>query len=242
MKGSKAYSESFDLVHRREASGPNAIWQADHAQLDILLVREDGSAARPWLTAVIDDHSWAIAGYYLGFEAPSSLLTSLALRQGIWRKGDPHWYIGGIPDVLYTDNGTDFKSRHIEQAAADLKIRLVFSTPGKPQGRGRIERFFGQSTKCSCAISTAIADAHAASRLSPLANCKPSFTPFFWTSITAGQARTASSRRRRSGRMGGSFHACRTLWNNWICCSCRRCAPAGYDGMAFTFTASDTSL
>jgi len=28
------------------------------------------------------------------------------------------------------------------QAAADLKIRLVFSTPGKPQGRGGIERFF----------------------------------------------------------------------------------------------------
>ena len=24
----------------------------------------------------------------------------------------------------------------------DLKIRLMFSTPGKPQGRGRIERFF----------------------------------------------------------------------------------------------------
>lgn len=84
---------------------------------------------------MIDDYSRAIAGYYLGFEPPSSLRTSLALRQGIWRKGDPHWHICGIPDVLYTDNGTDFKSRHIEQAAADLKIRLVFSTPGKPQGR-----------------------------------------------------------------------------------------------------------
>jgi putative transposase len=117
-EGSKAYSESFDLVHRREASGPNAIWQADHAQLDILIVREDGSTARPWLTAVIDDYSRAIAGYYLGFEPPSSLRTSLALRQGIWRKGDPHWHICGIPEVLYTDNGTDFKSRHIELCSA----------------------------------------------------------------------------------------------------------------------------
>jgi len=70
-EGGKDYSESFDLVHRREASGPNAIWQADHAQLDILIVREDGSTARPWLTAVIDDYSRAIAGYYLGFEPPS---------------------------------------------------------------------------------------------------------------------------------------------------------------------------
>jgi putative transposase len=86
-EGGKAYSESFDLVHRREASAPNAIWQADHTQLDILILREDGSTARPWLTAVIDDYSRAIAGYYLGFEPPSSLRTSLALRQGIMAQG-----------------------------------------------------------------------------------------------------------------------------------------------------------
>jgi hypothetical protein len=30
----------------------------------------------------------------------------------------------------------------MEQVAADLKIKLVFSIPGKPRGRGRIERFF----------------------------------------------------------------------------------------------------
>ena len=134
-QGGRAYSESFDLVYRREAAGPNAIWQADHAQLDILLVRDDGSTAPPRLTAVIDDYSRMIAGYYLGFEAPSSLRTSLALRQGIWRKSNPHWDICGIPEVLYTDNGSDFTSKHMEQVAIDLKIRLIFSTPGKPQGR-----------------------------------------------------------------------------------------------------------
>ena len=48
----------------------------------------------------------------------------------------------GIPDILYTDNGSDFTSQHLEQVGADLKIRLVFSIPGKPRGRGRIERFF----------------------------------------------------------------------------------------------------
>ena len=141
-EGGKSYGESFDLVHRREAVKANSIWQADHVQLDIKLLREDGSAARPWLTIVIDDYSRAIAGYYVGFEPPSSIRTSLALRQGIWRKGYPHWQVCGIPDILYTDNGTDFTSRHLQQVAADLKMRLVFSIPGKPRGRGRIERFF----------------------------------------------------------------------------------------------------
>jgi putative transposase len=139
--GARRFGEIYEMVHRRDASKPNVVWQVDHAQLDILL-QEEGSARRPWLTAVIDDYSRAIAGYYLSFDPPSSLRTSLALRQGIWRKADPHWQICGIPDVLYTDNGSDFTSKHLEQVAVDLKMRLIFSTPGKPQGRGKIERFF----------------------------------------------------------------------------------------------------
>ncbi len=142
QQGARRFGELYDLVHRREESKPNALWQADHAQLDVLLLKEDGATARPWLTAIIDDYSRAIAGYYLSFDPPSSLRTSLALRQGIWRKAEPHWQICGIPDVLYTDNGSDFTSKHLEQVALDLKMRLVFSTPGKPQGRGKIERFF----------------------------------------------------------------------------------------------------
>jgi putative transposase len=45
-QGAKSYGESCDLIHRREASKPNSIWQADHAQLDIKLLKEDGSTAR----------------------------------------------------------------------------------------------------------------------------------------------------------------------------------------------------
>lgn len=87
--GTKAYSDAFELVHRREAAGPNAIWQADHSPLDMLLVRPDRTAGKPWLTVILDDYSRAVAGYFLSFEPPSALHTSLALRQGIWRKDDP---------------------------------------------------------------------------------------------------------------------------------------------------------
>lgn len=140
--GAKAYADSYELVHRREAERSNAIWQADHTLLDFLVVREDGTTAKPWLTTIIDDYSRAIAGYFLSFDAPTALQTSLALRQAIWRKDDARWQVCGIPEILYTDNGSDFTSQHLEQVAADLKIQLVFSIPGKPRGRGRIERFF----------------------------------------------------------------------------------------------------
>ena len=63
----------------------------------------------------------------------------------------------GIPDVLYTDNGCDFTSSHLEQLDADLKIRLVFSIPGKPRGRGRIERrLSGQSNAIAGRVRYAV--------------------------------------------------------------------------------------
>jgi len=110
--------------------------------LDILLVRDGQSPAKPWLTVVMDDYSRAVAGYFLTFDAPSALNTSLALRQAIWRKDEPRWHVCGIPQILYTDCGSDFKSQHVEQVSLDLKICLMNSIPGQPRGRGRIERFF----------------------------------------------------------------------------------------------------
>lgn len=141
-EGTKVYKEKFELVHRREASAPNKMWQGDHSLLDIWLFNEKEQPARPWLTIVIDDYSRAVAGYFLSFGNPSILHTALALRQSIWRKQDPRWHVCGIPEVFYVDHGSDFTSNHIEQVSADIKMRLAFSWPGEPRGRGRVERFF----------------------------------------------------------------------------------------------------
>ena len=114
-EGTKAYSNTFELVHRREAERPNSIWQADHTPLDILLVRPDGRNAKPWLTTVIDDYSRAIAGYFLSFEDPSILHTSLALRQAIWRKQEPRWIVCGIPLFSYSDCDVYAAIRHLPE-------------------------------------------------------------------------------------------------------------------------------
>ncbi len=141
-EGTKAYADAFDLIHRHEAAGPNAVWQADHTELDIWLKDGRGQPEKPWLTIILDDYSRAVAGYALSFSAPSAIRTALALRQAIWRKGRPGWQVCGIPGILYSDHGSDFTSQHLEQVAADLKIRLVNSGVGRPRGRGKIERFF----------------------------------------------------------------------------------------------------
>jgi putative transposase len=140
--GSKTYRTTYDLLYRREAERPNDVWQADHTLSDIRVRHDDGPPVRPWLSVIMDDYSRAIAGFGLSFQAPSAIHTALILRQAIWRKSLPQWKITGIPATFYTDHGRDFTSEHLEQVSADLEISLVFSEPGMPRGRGKIERFF----------------------------------------------------------------------------------------------------
>ncbi len=108
-EGAAAFRDRYELIHRHRAEAPNALWQADHTMLDLLILDEAGKPVRPWLTTVMDDHSRAVAGTMVFLGAPSALNTSLALRQAIWRKADPSWPVCGIPDVLYTE----YVPRHI---------------------------------------------------------------------------------------------------------------------------------
>ena len=48
----------------------------------------------------------------------------------------------GVPAGIYVDNGSAFCDAWLLRACAKLGVRLVHSAPGRPQGRGKIERFF----------------------------------------------------------------------------------------------------
>lgn len=143
LEGPASYRDKHELVFRRRAERPNTTCQADHTELDILIRGATGKPERPWLTVILDDYSRAICGYTVFTGAPSAMNTALALRQAIWRKSDPTWSMCGLPDVLHLDHGSDFTSHHLEYTAVALKVRLIYSTVRRPQGRGKIERFFG---------------------------------------------------------------------------------------------------
>jgi putative transposase len=143
LEGPASYRDRHELVYRRRAERPNQIWRADHTQLDILIIGANGKPDRPWLTTVMDDYSRAVCGYSVFTGAPSALNTAFALRQAIWRKPNPSWVMCGLPDILHVDHGSDFTSHHLERTAVALHIRTIHSTVGRPQGRGKIERFFG---------------------------------------------------------------------------------------------------
>lgn len=144
--GDAAYRNRFELVFRRNASRPNEQWQVDHTLLDVAVLDKTGVPIRPWLTIVLDDYSRAIAGYTVFLGAPTAEQTALALHQAVNRKANSGWPVCGLPDVLYSDHGSDFTSARLERVCLDTHIQLIHSRVGVPQGRGKVERFYGTVT------------------------------------------------------------------------------------------------
>ena len=91
LEGPVAYRDKYELALRRQADLPNAMWQADHTMLDILIVAPNGQPARPWLSVILDDNSRAACGYMVFLGAPSAMNTALALRQAIWWQRSLVW-------------------------------------------------------------------------------------------------------------------------------------------------------
>src|SRR6202011_3784401 len=48
----------------------------------------------------------------------------------------------GVPERIYVDNGSAFVDTWLLRGCAVLGVKLTHSTPGRPQGRGKIERLF----------------------------------------------------------------------------------------------------
>lgn len=120
-------------VDRRkfEAELPNDLWQSDVMHGPKVAV--DQKQRKSYLIALIDDHSRLVphAEFYLSEKLDNYLD---ALHKALLKRG--------LPRKLYVDNGPAFRSRHLEHVCASLAIAVVHSKPYKPQGRGKIERFF----------------------------------------------------------------------------------------------------
>ena len=48
----------------------------------------------------------------------------------------------GVPESAFVDNGSAFTDSWLLRACAVLGIKLIHSTPRRPRGKGKIERFF----------------------------------------------------------------------------------------------------
>lgn len=118
---------------RFEAEHSNDIWQCDVMHGPMVQVDGANTLKKAYLLAIIDDHSRFIvhAAFYLS-ETFETL--KMALHEAVARRG--------IPQKFYVDNGSCYRSDDLERILACLGTALSHSRPYKPQGRGKIERWF----------------------------------------------------------------------------------------------------
>ena len=113
---------------RFECARPNEMWTGDALHGPHIAGR------KAYLFAFLDDHSRAVMAARWGYFEDTVRLAA-ALRPALAARG--------VPVRIYVDNGSAFVDAALKRAAARLGIKISHSAPGRPQGRGKIERFFG---------------------------------------------------------------------------------------------------
>ena len=111
---------------RFQADEPDELWVSDGLHGPVVEGR------RAVLFALLDDYSRYVVGARWG-RGEDTLGMQAVLHDAVKTHG--------CPRKLYCDNGSAYASHQLAWSVAVLGIRLVHSKPGKPQGRGKIERW-----------------------------------------------------------------------------------------------------
>jgi transposase InsO family protein len=125
-------AEDTDQDRRRFAfERPGQLWSSDVMHGPGVLI--EGVRRKAYLIAFLDDASRVVP--YAAFAFSENTRAFLPVfKQALLRRG--------LPERLYVDNGANYRSHHLSLVCAKLGIALIHARPYRPQGKGKIERFF----------------------------------------------------------------------------------------------------
>ncbi len=129
----KPPGESGDADRRRFAfAQAGELWMSDVMHGPSVLVGAR-TKRKTYLIAFIDDATRVIP--YCAFALAENTRAFLpVLKQAVLRRG--------LVQRLYVDNGANYRSQHLALVCAKLGIALIHARPYRPQGKGKIERWF----------------------------------------------------------------------------------------------------
>lgn len=109
------------------------LWMSDVMHGPRLLVPGHKGGRKTYLIALMDDATRMVP-FSAFYPSENAACFTEALKQGLLRRG--------VARRLYVDNGSAYRTKHLQVVCATLNIALIHARPYKPRGKGKIERFF----------------------------------------------------------------------------------------------------
>jgi putative transposase len=139
-RGGEKARRAYELCLRWEAEHRNAVWQADHKQLDVLVIAPGRRwPCSPWVTWYEDDYSRAVMGWAISLQRSSAEVLA-AMRAAMLPDVDGR-PLEGVPGRLRIDRGLEFAAGAVRTACLALGVEMSLARPYDPRGKGKVERF-----------------------------------------------------------------------------------------------------
>jgi len=128
----RMYAKTGVAARRFQQKHRNRLWHSDIKYGPYLPIGKDEAKKQVYLVTFIDDATrFVLHGeFYPTFD---QVIVEDCFRKAILKYG--------IPEAVYFDNGSQYRTKWMTRACAKMGIRLLFAKPYSPEATGKVERF-----------------------------------------------------------------------------------------------------
>jgi transposase InsO family protein len=126
------YATSGVAARRFQQRYRNRLWHSDIKYGPYLPIGQDGKKKQVYLVTFLDDATRFVLHAEF-FPSLDQVIVEDCFRQAIQKYG--------LPESVYFDNGSQYKTKWMNRACAKMGIRLLFAKPYSPESTGKVESF-----------------------------------------------------------------------------------------------------
>ena len=128
----RLYADAGTAARRFQKKYRNQLWHSDIKYGPYLPIGKDGAKKQVYLVTFLDDATrYVLHGQF--YPVLDQIIVENCFRQSILKCG--------IPERVYFDNGSQYRTKWMNRACAKMGIRLLFAKPYSPEATGKVEKF-----------------------------------------------------------------------------------------------------
>ena len=128
----RLYADAGVAARRFQQPHRNRLWHSDIKFGPYLPIGQNGVKKQVYLVTFIDDATrFVLHGEF--YATLDQVIVEDCFRKAIAKHG--------VPEMVYFDNGKQYRTKWMGRTCAKLGIRLLFAKPYSPESTGKVERF-----------------------------------------------------------------------------------------------------